>query len=81
VIDDQFTTPASDKTRADLMKKTLGIADALRDKMVRFIEHADNIDDFPDYKKFENVSNTTRRFGGIVIDDYKATATKPEDQR
>lgn len=81
-VDDQFTTAASDRDRAILMKKTRAIADSLRDKMIRFIEKKENKAKFPEYKLQENVINSSKSFGGFVIDSFKTTnKTLPEDSR
>ena len=81
-IDDQFTSRAEASERAILMKKTRDIANALRDKMVRFIEADENKDKFPEYKLQENVTNNSKRFGGIILDSFKTTTNVlPEDSR
>lgn len=66
-IDDEFTSPATDTQRANLALKIRSHADTLRDKMIRFIEDEDNIDNYPTYKKFENVTKSVTTFGGIVL--------------
>ena len=66
-IDDEFTSPATDTQRANLALKIRSHADTLRDKMIRFIEDEDNIDNYPTYKKFENITKSVTTFGGIVL--------------
>ena len=81
VIDDEFTSPITDKQRAILISKTLSIANALRDKMIRFIEDDDNIDDYPDYLPSQNVNKRVTSFGGIVLDVPRTTPDTPENSR
>lgn len=66
-IDDEFTSPVTNEQRANLALKIRSHADTLRDKMIRFIEDEDNIDNYPTYKKFENVTKSVTTFGGIVL--------------
>ena len=67
-LGDERSTASSSKDRADLYAKVKSHADTLRNKITRFIEDEDNIDDFtPLYKRGANVANTTSFTGGIVI--------------
>lgn len=80
-VDDQFTSAASTADRAILLNKTRSIADALRAKMITFIEKPENKDKFPEYKLSENVTNNSTVFGGIVLDNFKTTNNRlPEDR-
>lgn len=79
-IDDEFTSPATDTQRANLALKIRSHADALRDKMIRFIEDEDNIDKYPTYKKTENITKTVSTFGGFVLTPGVEVVSK-EDER
>lgn len=79
-IDDEFTSPATDAQRANLALKIRSHADALRDKMIRFIEDDDNIDDYPTYKKTENITKTVSTFGGIVLTPGVDAVSKEEER-
>ena len=66
-LGDERSTATSSKDRADLYAKIKSHADTLRDKITRFLQDEDNIDDFPLYKRGANVANSTDFTGGIVI--------------
>lgn len=66
-LGDEVSSASSSKDRADLYAKVKSHADTLRDKITRFIQDEDNIDDFPLYKRGANVTNTTNFLGGIVV--------------
>lgn len=69
-LGDERSSASSSKDRADLYAKVKSHADTLRNKITRFIEDEDNIDDFtPLYKRLDNVNNTTSFTGGIVVID------------
>lgn len=75
---DNFTQPASDKSRAELANMTIVMADTLRDKMVRHIE--DNLTIFTTYQKGDNIQTSISMKGGIVIPKSStATTTSNED--
>ena len=80
-IDDEFTSPITDRQRSILIKKTLDIANALRDEMVRFLEDDDNIDKYPDYLPSANIGKKVSNFGGIVLDPPNPPITTPENRR
>jgi len=69
-LGDEVSSASSSKDRADLYAKVKSHADTLRNKITRFIEDEDNIDDFtPLYVRSKNVSNSTSFLGGIVVID------------
>lgn len=78
VSNDEFTNLATDKQRAEIAEKTKDFADALRDKMLRYIN--DNITYYPDYNIGLDVTNRTTRFFGIVLDGYSDSTTKENEK-
>lgn len=68
-LGDEVSSASSSKDRADLYARVKSQADTLRDKITRFIQNEDNIDDFPLYRRGENVANSTEFIGGVVIID------------
>lgn len=68
-LGDERSSASSSKDRADLYAKVKSHADTLRNKITRFIQDEDNIDDFPLYVRGNNVNNSFSSTGGIIIDD------------
>lgn len=68
-LGDEVSSASSSKDRADLYAKVKSHADTLRNKITRYIQDEDNIDDFPLYKRANNVANKTSFVGGVVVID------------
>ena len=80
-LGDEVSQASSSKDRADLYAKTKSHADTLRNKITRFIQDEDNIDDFPLYKRANNVANSTSYLGGIVVIDERIDEDIPIELR
>ncbi len=68
VLGDEVSRSATNQERADLLANIKRHADTLREKITRFIQDEDNIDDFlPLYIRGRNVANTSEHIGGVII--------------
>ena len=61
------SSSATDTQRSDIKTQAIKHAETYRDKMIRFIEDVDNIDDYPLYNTGNNASSTVSVKGGIIM--------------
>ena len=67
VINTEFSSPATDTQRGQIIDQALIHAEALLAEVTRWIEKEANISDYPDYSIGTNVTNSISRRGGIVL--------------
>jgi len=65
---------ATDAQRGDLKTQVKSHAKTLLDKMTRFIEDTDTLNDYPKYSSSSNVTNSASVVGGVIMG-----TTQPRD--
>ena len=72
VLDDDFSTAATDSQRKDLATKVKQHGDTLASKITEYLEDEDQVGKFTLYEAAKNSQNTVRTRGGIVLtpDDH-----------
>lgn len=67
VITTEYSSPATDSQRGQIMDQALIHAKTLLEEVTRWIQKDANIDNYPDYMRSTNVANSISRKGGIVL--------------